>query len=151
MFLPSPPDAERRREETARPFVHAQGVRFAKLSFGLSFGRGRKICVVLKRTCGRPQAQTVCVVQIDPTPIPTRRPSTPASMRCLACLRVTTLPPMTSTVGWFSLIHRTMSFWYEESPCEESSTITSTPAATNALHRRRSFGPADARSRRREL
>ncbi|KAG9135493.1 hypothetical protein Leryth_007242 [Lithospermum erythrorhizon] len=29
-------------------------------------------------TCPRPTAQTSCVVQIDPDPIPTLKPSTPA-------------------------------------------------------------------------
>ena len=46
--------------------------------------------------CPRPTAQTSCVVQIDPEPIPTLRASAPASHSVLACLPVTTLPQMTS-------------------------------------------------------
>jgi hypothetical protein len=53
----------------------------------------------------RPQAQTSCVVQIDPMPIPTRRPSAPASMRCNAWRRVTTLPHTTSRSGYVAFIH----------------------------------------------
>ena len=39
-----------------------------------------------ERAWGRPQAHTTCVVQMEPTPMPTRKPSTPASMRCFALL-----------------------------------------------------------------
>lgn len=34
-----------------------------------------------------------CVMQMEPQPMPTRRPSTPASVRCLACAAVTTVDP----------------------------------------------------------
>lgn len=37
------------------------------------------------RAWPRPTAQTSCVVQMDPLPIPTRRPSAPASMRRFPC------------------------------------------------------------------
>ena len=44
----------------------------------------------------RPTAQTSCVVQIEPEPMPTRSASAPASQSVRACLPVTTLPQMTS-------------------------------------------------------
>ena len=53
--------------------------------------------------CARPHAHTSCVVQMEPTPVPTRMPSTPAAMRFSACARVTTLPPITSSEGYVAL------------------------------------------------
>lgn len=61
--------------------------------------------------CGRPTAQTSCVVQMLPLPIPTRRPSTPAWIRCKACFLVTTLPPTTCKDGKVAFAHFTISCW----------------------------------------
>mmetsp|Transcript_4663 Transcript_4663/g.13018 ORF Transcript_4663/g.13018 Transcript_4663/m.13018 type:complete len:258 (+) Transcript_4663:621-1394(+) len=90
--------------------------------------------------CARPQAQTSCVVQIDPMPMPTRSASTPQSIKCAACRRVTTLPPMTSRSGYCDLIQRTISCWKTLSPWLLSTTMAFTPAATKARTRSRSAG-----------
>lgn len=46
------------------------------------------------------------MVDTDPAPIPTRTASTPASSRANAWLRVTTFPPITSTLGYLVLMCR---------------------------------------------
>mmetsp|Transcript_11303 Transcript_11303/g.48238 ORF Transcript_11303/g.48238 Transcript_11303/m.48238 type:complete len:397 (-) Transcript_11303:359-1549(-) len=85
--------------------------------------------------CPRPTAHTSCVVQMEPLPMPTRRPSAPASSRRLACACVTTLPAMTSTPGTSSFRKRTMAIWYVLSPCDESRMMASRPSAASALAR----------------
>mmetsp|Transcript_20083 Transcript_20083/g.34549 ORF Transcript_20083/g.34549 Transcript_20083/m.34549 type:complete len:292 (+) Transcript_20083:1628-2503(+) len=79
-------------------------------------------------------------MQMDPEPMPMRRPSQPALMRAWACSCVTTFPATTSICGNLSLIHLIISIWYDEKPCDESITTTSTPACANAWHRSRSSG-----------
>mmetsp|Transcript_13051 Transcript_13051/g.37023 ORF Transcript_13051/g.37023 Transcript_13051/m.37023 type:complete len:273 (-) Transcript_13051:257-1075(-) len=83
-------------------------------------------------------------------PIPTRRPSTPQSMRFFACRTVTTFPPTTSSSGNSSFIHLTIWCWKMLSPWLLSTTMASTPAATRALTRTLSEGrvPTDAATRR---
>lgn len=61
---------------------------------------------------------TSCVVQMEPEPMPTRRPSAPAAIRFRACRDVTTLPQMTSSPSQLALTHRSISTWYVESPAE---------------------------------
>lgn len=61
---------------------------------------------------------TSCVVQMEPEPMPTRRPSAPAAIRFRACRDVTTLPQMTSSPSKLALTHRSISTWYVESPAE---------------------------------
>mmetsp|Transcript_112198 Transcript_112198/g.356543 ORF Transcript_112198/g.356543 Transcript_112198/m.356543 type:complete len:289 (-) Transcript_112198:331-1197(-) len=75
---------------------------------------------------------------MEPMPIPTRRASTPQSIRCFACLIVTTFPPMTCKSGNSAFIQRTMSCWKVLSPWLLSTMMASTPAATRALTRSRS-------------
>mmetsp|Transcript_65260 Transcript_65260/g.185246 ORF Transcript_65260/g.185246 Transcript_65260/m.185246 type:complete len:283 (-) Transcript_65260:283-1131(-) len=77
---------------------------------------------------------------MEPMPMPTRRASTPESMRCFACRFVTTLPPMTWRSGNCCFIHLTMSCWNALSPWLLSTTMASTPAATSAVARVRSSG-----------
>mmetsp|Transcript_74333 Transcript_74333/g.187936 ORF Transcript_74333/g.187936 Transcript_74333/m.187936 type:complete len:298 (-) Transcript_74333:299-1192(-) len=77
---------------------------------------------------------------MEPIPMPTRRPSTPHSMRCFACCRVTTFPPTTCSSGNSAFIHRMMSCWKVLSPWLLSTMIASTPAATKARTRSRSAG-----------
>mmetsp|Transcript_67971 Transcript_67971/g.153746 ORF Transcript_67971/g.153746 Transcript_67971/m.153746 type:complete len:230 (+) Transcript_67971:179-868(+) len=75
---------------------------------------------------------------MEPIPMPTRRASTPQSMRCLACSLVTTLPPMTCKSGCCSFIHLMIPCWKVLSPWLLSTTTASTPAATSMLMRSRS-------------
>mmetsp|Transcript_16856 Transcript_16856/g.26251 ORF Transcript_16856/g.26251 Transcript_16856/m.26251 type:complete len:269 (+) Transcript_16856:636-1442(+) len=102
--------------------------------------RATRAVLYTAEACARPTAHTSCVVQMEPMPMPTRRPSTPLRIRWYACRAVTTLPPTTSTSGCVALIQRTRSCWYMESPWEESITIRSAPASTSAEHRSRSLG-----------
>mmetsp|Transcript_90144 Transcript_90144/g.250841 ORF Transcript_90144/g.250841 Transcript_90144/m.250841 type:complete len:258 (-) Transcript_90144:503-1276(-) len=90
--------------------------------------------------CARPQAQTSCVVQMDPMPMPTRKPSTPQSMRFFACDFVTTLPPTTCNSGNSCFIHFTISCWKTLSPWLLSMIMASTSAATSARTRSLSDG-----------
>mmetsp|Transcript_98536 Transcript_98536/g.261862 ORF Transcript_98536/g.261862 Transcript_98536/m.261862 type:complete len:298 (-) Transcript_98536:224-1117(-) len=87
---------------------------------------------------------------MEPMPMPTRNPSTPASMRCLAWRFVTTFPPTTCKAGKVSFIHLTISIWKTLSPWLLSTMIASTPAATSARTRSRSFGrvPTEAATTR---
>mmetsp|Transcript_4665 Transcript_4665/g.13029 ORF Transcript_4665/g.13029 Transcript_4665/m.13029 type:complete len:298 (+) Transcript_4665:120-1013(+) len=87
---------------------------------------------------------------MEPMPMPTRNPSTPQSMRCFACRRVTTLPPTTCRSGNCDFIQRMISCWNVLSPWLLSTTIASTPAATRACTRSRSPGrvPTAAATRR---
>mmetsp|Transcript_11045 Transcript_11045/g.30897 ORF Transcript_11045/g.30897 Transcript_11045/m.30897 type:complete len:322 (-) Transcript_11045:336-1301(-) len=79
-----------------------------------------------------PTAQTSWVVQMDPLPIPTRRPSAPTPMSLSACLEVTTLPAMTCKSGKLFLMYFIISIWYTESPWLESRITASTPSFTRA-------------------
>mmetsp|Transcript_18865 Transcript_18865/g.43282 ORF Transcript_18865/g.43282 Transcript_18865/m.43282 type:complete len:201 (-) Transcript_18865:496-1098(-) len=58
----------------------------------------------------------------------------------MACEGVTTLPAITCSFSCVSLRCFTISIWYSESPWDESTTITSTPASTSAAARSRSSG-----------
>mmetsp|Transcript_72056 Transcript_72056/g.134707 ORF Transcript_72056/g.134707 Transcript_72056/m.134707 type:complete len:213 (+) Transcript_72056:649-1287(+) len=90
--------------------------------------------------CARPHAHTSCVVQMDPMPMPTRKPSAPQSIRFFACRFVTTLPAMTWMSGNSCLIHLTMSCWKVLSPWLLSMTIASTPASWSNFTRSLSCG-----------
>mmetsp|Transcript_28788 Transcript_28788/g.81805 ORF Transcript_28788/g.81805 Transcript_28788/m.81805 type:complete len:290 (+) Transcript_28788:473-1342(+) len=90
--------------------------------------------------CARPQAQTSCVVQMEPMPMPTLRASAPQSSRFCAWRKVTTFPATTCNSGNSCFIQRTMSCWKMLSPCELSTTTASTPAATSARTRSLSAG-----------
>mmetsp|Transcript_50506 Transcript_50506/g.109910 ORF Transcript_50506/g.109910 Transcript_50506/m.109910 type:complete len:216 (+) Transcript_50506:772-1419(+) len=73
-------------------------------------------------------------------PMPTRSPSTPLSIRCFACLFVTTLPPTTWISGSSCLIQRTISCWKTLSPWLLSMMTASTPAAASLRTRSLSAG-----------
>src|SRR4051794_11777480 len=87
--------------------------------------------------CGTPTPATTRVVQIDPGPTPTLTPSTPASTRAWAALRVATLPPTTSTCATAGslLSRRIISSTLAECPCAMSTMSRSTPASTSAIAR----------------
>mmetsp|Transcript_8241 Transcript_8241/g.28914 ORF Transcript_8241/g.28914 Transcript_8241/m.28914 type:complete len:296 (-) Transcript_8241:284-1171(-) len=85
--------------------------------------------------CPRPTAHTSCVVQMDPLPMPTLRPSAPAWHSRAACAPVTTLPAMTSRPACVRLRCLIMSSWYTESPWELSRTTASTPSLTSIATR----------------
>jgi hypothetical protein len=59
--------------------------------------------------CGTPTPATMRVVQIEPGPMPTLTPSAPWSSIASAASAVAILPPITSTIGKFFLIHLTRS------------------------------------------
>ena len=80
-------------------------------------------------SCGTPMPATMRVVQIEPGPMPTLTPSTPASARSLAAAAVATLPAITST-GSFCFRVRTVSSTFVLWPWAVSTTSTSTPAST---------------------
>ena len=61
--------------------------------------------------CGLPTAMTSCVIQIEPLPIPTLSPSTPASIRFFAWAAVTTLPPTTWRSAYFSFMYLIKEKW----------------------------------------
>mmetsp|Transcript_62664 Transcript_62664/g.204517 ORF Transcript_62664/g.204517 Transcript_62664/m.204517 type:complete len:218 (-) Transcript_62664:59-712(-) len=60
---------------------------------------------------GRGLGPATSADQIEPMPMPTRSASTPESIKFLACLFVTTLPPTTCMSGNSFLIHLTISCW----------------------------------------
>mmetsp|Transcript_37301 Transcript_37301/g.73882 ORF Transcript_37301/g.73882 Transcript_37301/m.73882 type:complete len:216 (-) Transcript_37301:997-1644(-) len=96
-------------------------------------------------SCARPHALTSWDVAMLPVPMPTRRPSTPASSKCLACSSVATLPPITShDEGKCCLSHATHSTCAAVSPCLESTTTTSHPASAKAKARVRYSRTASA-------
>eukprot|EP01139_Manchomonas_bermudensis_P021079 Amastigsp_a680949_59.p4 type:complete len:154 gc:universal Amastigsp_a680949_59:1214-753(-) len=117
---------------------------------GTPWRRAKRATLKTAVACARPTAMTSCVVQMEPMPMPTRSPSTPASMSRRAWATVTTFPPTTSTDGWALLRCAIISSWYTESPFDESMTSTSTPASTRAAARSRSAGrvPIAAPTRR---
>jgi hypothetical protein len=75
------------------------------------------------------------VVQIEPGPMPTLMPSTPALTRSRAASAVATLPPMTCRSPHFALMRAIMSSTPFECPCAVSTTTTSTPASRKAATR----------------
>mmetsp|Transcript_33614 Transcript_33614/g.72663 ORF Transcript_33614/g.72663 Transcript_33614/m.72663 type:complete len:322 (+) Transcript_33614:983-1948(+) len=83
----------------------------------------------------RPTAQTSCVVQMDPEPMPTRRASAPAPMRLSAWREVTTFPAITCRPAKVFLMCLIISSWYTESPWLESKITASTPSFTSASSR----------------
>lgn len=78
----------------------------------------RKGFLEMRSCCRERHFLTSCVVQMEPEPMPTRRPSAPAAIRFCACRDVTTLPQMTSSPSQLALTHRSISTWYVESPAE---------------------------------
>mmetsp|Transcript_21962 Transcript_21962/g.58004 ORF Transcript_21962/g.58004 Transcript_21962/m.58004 type:complete len:298 (+) Transcript_21962:261-1154(+) len=77
---------------------------------------------------------------MEPMPMPTRSPSAPESIRCFACLFVTTLPATTWSSGNSCFIQRTISCWKKLSPWLLSMMMASTPAATRLRTRSLSAG-----------
>mmetsp|Transcript_4993 Transcript_4993/g.18051 ORF Transcript_4993/g.18051 Transcript_4993/m.18051 type:complete len:262 (+) Transcript_4993:551-1336(+) len=113
---------------------------------GTPYGAAARATWYTAVACARPTAHTSCVVQMEPTPMPTRSPSAPAAMRRSACCFVTTLPPTTSTSGNSRLMNSIRSSWKCDAPWLESTTMTSTPSATSSRTRSRSARrvPTDA-------
>ncbi len=92
--------------------------------------------------CGTPAPVTTRVVQIEPGPMPTLTASTPRAMRSRAPSYVATLPAMSGTSGWRSLMRATAAMTFSLWPWEESRHSTSTLAATRASHRASRSPPA---------
>ena len=78
-------------------------------------------------SCGTPTPETIRVVQIEPGPMPTFMPSTPASTSAFAPSAVATFPAITS-IEYFFFNSRSVSITFRLWPWAESTTNTSTSA-----------------------
>ena len=91
--------------------------------------------------CGTPTPATTRVVQIEPGPMPTFTPSTPASQSACAASPVAMLPAISSMPLKVLLSCRTDSITPREWPCAVSTQMTSQPARSRAETRSSRSGP----------
>src|SRR6266571_4007805 len=87
--------------------------------------------------CGTPAPVTTRVVQMDPGPMPTLRPSKPRAMRSRAPSYVPTFPATSCILGRRCLTERIASMTRVEWPCAVSSARTSTLARASSTERSR--------------
>jgi hypothetical protein len=92
---------------------------------------------------GTPAPATILVIQMDPFPIPHRKPSAPASINRLAPSPVA-IEPATMSTFRLALSSFTVSMHSLEWPFATSTTSTSTPAETRDRARSSSLAPTAA-------